>query len=166
MVDFVGSQMDPSFGQNEAGSRVERWGSHFETSTYIDVRAIDWSAIVKQFHRLDINVQWERDRRARDTGVARRQLGILLDSQVVGHLFEIGTDTGMVLFNLGKGLQSCIGLEPSRSATALCDTANPIAALGSAAKEWPPTRANQPDDVLTHGPRKLEKNCSRRDRYS
>jgi len=33
-----------------------------------------------------------------------------------GHVFEIGTGTGMVLFNLGDGLQSYVGLEPSTSA--------------------------------------------------
>ncbi len=59
----------------------------------------------------------------------------LLDGQAAGHVFEIGTGTGMVLFNLGDGLQSYVGLEPSLSAaTFVNDTIKIIPALAGKAE--------------------------------
>ncbi|KAH7325581.1 hypothetical protein B0I35DRAFT_474343 [Stachybotrys elegans] len=40
----------------------------------------------------------------------------ILDGGISGHVLEIGTGSGMMLFNLAKGLNYYIGLEPSRNA--------------------------------------------------
>ncbi len=54
----------------------------------------------------------------------------LLDGQAPSHVFEIGTGTGMVLFNLGEGLQSYVGLDPSILAAQFAnDTIRSIPAL-------------------------------------
>lgn len=43
----------------------------------------------------------------------------ILDGEGAGDIFEVGTGTGMILFNLGDALRNCIGHDPSKSAAEL-----------------------------------------------
>ncbi|KAL9484759.1 hypothetical protein ACSS6W_003548 [Trichoderma asperelloides] len=117
MVGFVATQGDDhSAAQEEAGNQVEGWKEFFESNTYADIDTIGQSAVGNDFkgwtsmydgNEIDKNEmqEWLDD-----------TIRTLLDGQTPGHVLEIGTGSGMILFNLGAGLQSYVGLEPSKSA--------------------------------------------------
>lgn len=116
MIGFVVIQDDHSAEQDEAGSQVEGWQNFFESNTYADMNTISQSAIGNDFKG------WTSmyDGSEIDKDEMREWLDdticTILGGQAAGHVLEIGTGSGMVLFNLGSGLQSYVGLEPSRSA--------------------------------------------------
>ncbi|GKT95949.1 AMP-binding enzyme [Colletotrichum tofieldiae] len=118
MVGFIAAR-DEQFiqdAQNEVSSRVEGWGNHFETSTYVDIEKIDQSVVGNDF------MGWTSmyDGTEIDKGEMQEWLddtmATILDSQPAGRVLEIGTGSGMILFNLGEGLESYVGLDPSASA--------------------------------------------------
>ncbi|GJC96129.1 non-ribosomal peptide synthetase [Colletotrichum higginsianum] len=116
MVGFVTVGADESV-QDETSKQVEGWGTHFEIGTYADLEAnIDRSVIGNDF------LGWTSmyDGTLIETAEMQEWLDegmvAMLDGQPAGRVLEIGTGTGMILFNLGPGLESYIGLEPSASA--------------------------------------------------
>nr|ABR28366.2 bassianolide synthetase [Xylaria sp. BCC 1067] len=134
MVGFIVTQDDHSTEQDEAGNHVEGWGDLFESSTYADINTIDQSALhdftgwTSMYDGSLIN-KAEMQEWLDDT------IHTLLDGQAPGHVLEIGTGSGMVMFNLGTGLQSYVGLEPSRSAAAFVNsTIKSIPALAGKAE--------------------------------
>ncbi|KAK1914063.1 hypothetical protein P3342_007309 [Pyrenophora teres f. teres] len=57
-------------------------------------------------------------------------IATMLNGQRPGNVLEIGSGTGMILFNLGDGLQSYVGLDPSRKAVQfIAETAKSIPGL-------------------------------------
>ncbi|KAM0514832.1 hypothetical protein ACHAPE_006507 [Trichoderma viride] len=118
MVGFVvvTQEVDHTAEQEEAGSQVDGWKDFFESNTYADIDTIGQSAIGNDFKG------WTSmyDGNEIDKTEMHEWLGdtmhTLLDGQAPGHVLEIGTGSGMILFNLGAGLQSYVGLEPSKSA--------------------------------------------------
>ncbi|EUC26664.1 hypothetical protein COCCADRAFT_113692, partial [Bipolaris zeicola 26-R-13] len=123
MVGFVTARSDDSTGQNQANDQVEVWETHFEESTYADIKAIGQSAIGHDF------MGWTSMYDGNEINKTDMQewlddtMRTLLDSQTPGRVLEIGTGTGMILFNLGEGLQSYVGLDPSKSAAAFVNNA-------------------------------------------
>ncbi|RYP40686.1 hypothetical protein DL767_001544 [Monosporascus sp. MG133] len=135
MVGFVATQDDHSSEQDEAGSHVEGWGNHFESSTYADINTISQSAIGNDFVGWTSMYDGSEINKAEMREWLDDTIHTLLDGQMPGHVLEIGTGTGMVLFNLGTGLQSYVGLEPSRSAaTFVTDAMESIPALAGKAE--------------------------------
>ncbi|MBE3044260.1 AMP-binding protein, partial [Candidatus Bathyarchaeota archaeon] len=125
MVGFVVAEEDKLIQEDDklvkhkdARSQVEGWGDHFEMSTYTNIKTIAPSEIGTDF------MGWTSmyDESEIDKAEMREWLDdtmrTLLDGHAAGHVLEIGTGTGMVLFNLGKGLKSYVGLDPSSSAAA------------------------------------------------
>ncbi|KAF2149161.1 acetyl-CoA synthetase-like protein [Myriangium duriaei CBS 260.36] len=104
---------------DQARDQIGGWSNHFETSTYKDVEKIDqarigndftgWTSMFDGTEIPTIEMQEWLD----DT-----MQTILRKQDRVGHVLEIGTGTGMILFNLPKSLQSYVGIEPSYSAAA------------------------------------------------
>ncbi|KAF5007943.1 hypothetical protein FDECE_5755 [Fusarium decemcellulare] len=117
MVGFIVADDDHSTEQEETGNQVEGWQDHFESGMYSDISTISPSAIGSDFKG------WTSMYDGREIDKAEMQewlddtMQTLHDGQVPGHVLEIGTGSGMILFNLGAGLQSYAGLEPSKSAT-------------------------------------------------
>ncbi len=122
LVGFVTARDDEDTNRGEASITVEDWTTHFETVAYADVQHIDRSTVGNDF------LGWTSmyDRREIDKGQMQEWLDdtiqTLLDGQAAGRVLEIGTGTGMVLFNLGGGLQSYVGIEPSNSAAAFVNS--------------------------------------------
>ncbi|KAK3314236.1 hypothetical protein B0H66DRAFT_630727 [Apodospora peruviana] len=132
MVGFVAVRADGSAEQDEASNQVEGWANHFETAMYADINTIRSSAVGSDF------VGWTSmyDGSAIDRAEMQEWLDdtmqTLLDGQAPGCVLEIGTGTGMILFNLGRaaGLESYVGLEPSRSAASfVADSVKSVPAL-------------------------------------
>ncbi|KAF4458392.1 Enniatin synthase [Fusarium albosuccineum] len=117
MVGFIVADDDHSAEQEETGNQVEGWQDHFESGMYSDISTISPSAIGSDCKG------WTSMYDGREIDKAEMQewlddtMQTLHDGQVPSHVLEIGTGSGMILFNLGAGLQSYAGLEPSKSAT-------------------------------------------------
>ncbi|KAI0882912.1 non-ribosomal peptide synthetase [Annulohypoxylon maeteangense] len=116
LVGFVATQGDYSADQDEAGSQVEGWKIFFESNTYADINTINQSAIGNDFKGWTSMYDGSEINKEEMREWLDDTIHTLLDGQLPGHVLEIGTGSGMVLFNLGAGLQSYVGLEPSRSA--------------------------------------------------
>ncbi|KAI9148687.1 Enniatin synthetase [Paramyrothecium foliicola] len=116
LVAFVAAHGAQSIEHDEATTQVEGWRDHFDMSFYAGISTIDHSLVGNDFmgwtsmydgspiDKVEMH-EWLDD-----------TIQTLLDGRPAGHVLEIGTGTGMILFNLGEGLQSYVGLEPSRSA--------------------------------------------------
>ncbi|KAK1918712.1 hypothetical protein P3342_001761 [Pyrenophora teres f. teres] len=67
----------------------------------------------------------------------------MLNGQRPGNVLEIGSGTGMILFNLGDGLQSYVGLDPSRKAVQfIAETAKSIPGLAGKIRMYKATAAD------------------------
>ncbi|PSK46148.1 Nonribosomal peptide synthetase 2 [Elsinoe australis] len=107
----VGSTMQP----DEAIDQVQGWGNHFNMATYANVELIAHSRLGKDFlgwtsmyDRAAIP-ETEMEEWLQDTMTA------VTDGAMLLNVLEIGTGTGMILFNLGERLGKYIGLDPSNS---------------------------------------------------
>ena len=116
IISFITSQNRDKHLQDESSNQVNGWTNHFEASLYTRISDIHESNIGSDF------VGWTSmyDGSPIDKTEMREWLDntlqTLLDGKAAGHVLEIGTGTGMVLFNLGGELQSYVGIEPSKSA--------------------------------------------------
>lgn len=96
---------------------IKAWESLFDTDTYSDIRTRvddsnvgrDYSGWVSMYDGRAIPTT-EMDEWLDDT------INTILNGQKPGNVLEIGTGTGMVLFNLKRTLQSYVGIEPSKKA--------------------------------------------------
>ncbi|KAK2685099.1 Enniatin synthetase [Fusarium oxysporum] len=136
MIGFVVADNDHSFEQEETGNQVEGWQDHFESGMYSDIStAIDQSAIGNDFKGWTSMYDGSEIDKADMQEWLDDTIHTLHDSQVPSHVLEIGTGSGMILFNLDAGLQSYVGLEPSKSATEFVNKAiESIPALAGKAK--------------------------------
>ncbi|PYH52711.1 acetyl-CoA synthetase-like protein [Aspergillus niger CBS 101883] len=111
------------FRKDETG-QVEDWKELFETNVYdpSDLRPGElgrdftgWKSMYTgaPIERTEMN-EWLDD-----------TISALLNGSSPGHVFEVGTGTGMMLFNLVEGLQSYVGLEPSTTALNFVQAAVP-----------------------------------------
>ncbi|KAK1250213.1 hypothetical protein MKX08_010216 [Trichoderma sp. CBMAI-0020] len=117
MVGFVVTQDDDHTAeQEEAGGQVEGWNDFFESNTYADIDTIDQSAIGNDFKGWTSMYDGNEIDKTEMHEWLDDTMRTLLDGQAPGHVLEIGTGSGMILFNLGAGLQRYVGLEPSKSA--------------------------------------------------
>ncbi|PSK46149.1 Nonribosomal peptide synthetase 2 [Elsinoe australis] len=117
MIAFVVSPASRSESESGGQDHVENWTTHFDISTYADIsHAIDQGDIGQDFagwkSMYDGNLidKIEMQEWLDDT------MDTLLDGRPAGNVLEIGTGTGMILFNLGDGLRDYIGLDPARTA--------------------------------------------------
>ncbi|GLA20976.1 nonribosomal peptide synthase [Aspergillus niger] len=110
--------------RKDATGQVEDWKELFETNVYdpSDLRPGElgrdftgWKSMYTgaPIERTEMN-EWLDD-----------TISALLNGSSPGHVFEVGTGTGMMLFNLVEGLQSYVGLEPSTTALDFVQAAVP-----------------------------------------
>ncbi|OAA73278.1 BEAS beauvericin nonribosomal cyclodepsipeptide synthetase [Cordyceps fumosorosea ARSEF 2679] len=104
--------------------QVEQWQDLIEGTQYADIAALDPAAVGRDF------TGWTSmyDGSDIDRGEMREWLADTIATLRDGdrappHVLEIGTGTGMMLFNLGDGVQSYVGLEPTPSAAAFVNRA-------------------------------------------
>ncbi|EFQ91552.1 hypothetical protein PTT_11585, partial [Pyrenophora teres f. teres 0-1] len=95
---------------------VDVWEEQFDTKVYSPINSLLPKAIGRDFigwtsmydgseiDKTEMN-EWLDD-----------TIATMLNGRQPGHVLEIGSGTGMILFNLGDGLQSYVGLDPSRNA--------------------------------------------------
>ncbi|GCB20135.1 enniatin synthase [Aspergillus awamori] len=110
--------------RQDAIGRVEDWKELFETNVYdpSDLRPGELGRDFTGWKSMYTGAPIEREEMNEwldDT------ISALLNGSSPGHVFEVGTGTGMMLFNLVEGLQSYVGLEPSTTALNFVQTAVP-----------------------------------------
>lgn len=118
MVGFVTTEANETAAQEAESMQVEGWSHHFDTSMQTDIEAIHTSKAGRDFTGWTSMYDGTRMEEEEMEEWLYDTVRTLLNSQTAGHVLEIGTGTGMILLNLGDGLQSYVGLEPSRSAAA------------------------------------------------
>ncbi|KAI1120342.1 non-ribosomal peptide synthetase [Nemania abortiva] len=124
MVGFVETQDDQSADQGEeAGSQVKGWESLFESSTYADINTIEQSVVGSDFMGWTSMYDGSEIDKAEMREWLDDTMHTLLDGQAPGNVLEIGSGTGMILFNLGAGLERYVGFDPSKSAAAFVNSA-------------------------------------------
>ncbi|RDK37603.1 acetyl-CoA synthetase-like protein [Aspergillus phoenicis ATCC 13157] len=110
-------------GQDTTG-QVKVWGELFETNVYHlsepypSEHGRDFTGWKSMYTGAPIE-KAEMNEWLDDT------IGALLDGGSPGHVLEVGTGTGMMLFNLVEGLRSYVGLEPSVTAVDFVQAAVP-----------------------------------------
>ncbi|EMD61778.1 hypothetical protein COCSADRAFT_121744 [Bipolaris sorokiniana ND90Pr] len=106
----------PSDGGNDEAQHVDVWEEQFDTKTYASMNNLRPEAIGRDFigwtsmydgseiDKIEMN-EWLDD-----------TITTMLNGRRPGHVLEVGSGTGMILFNLGDGLESYVGLDPSWNA--------------------------------------------------
>ncbi|KAF4947796.1 hypothetical protein FGADI_10129 [Fusarium gaditjirri] len=122
LVGFVVIDHDHSLEGDANDNQVEGWQDHFETEMYADIGDIDPSTIGKDFKGWTSMYDGSEIHKAEMQEWLDDTIKTLRDGQAPGHVLEVGTGSGMILFNLGDGLQSYGGLEPSKSAAAFTNS--------------------------------------------
>jgi amino acid adenylation domain-containing protein len=118
-VDETAVQQNAESDQHSDTAKiVDTWNKVFDDVAYSAIEDVDDARIGRDF------VGWTStiDGRDLDETEMDEWLGdtivTLLNGGAARNVLEIGTGSGMILFNLGAGLQSYIGLEPSEKAVA------------------------------------------------
>ncbi|KAM0667388.1 hypothetical protein ACQRIU_003253 [Beauveria bassiana] len=114
MVGFVVAA-DDAVEQEATDNQVEGWQELFESSMYNGIDAISPSALGKDFTGWTSMYDGSEIDKSEMQEWLDDTIHTLRDGQVAGHVLEIGTGTGMILFNLGS-VESYVGLEPTKSA--------------------------------------------------
>ncbi|KAF2462564.1 aureobasidin A1 biosynthesis complex [Lindgomyces ingoldianus] len=119
MVGFVTKRGDDTQKQDNtatANSHLEGWQEHFEKSRYADIYNIDRSSIGRDFMGWTSMYDGEDIPKDEMNEWLDDTIQQILDGQAAGHVLEVGSGTGMILFNLGDGLQQYVGIDPSAAA--------------------------------------------------
>lgn len=114
MVGFVVAA-DDAVEQEATDNQVEGWQELFESSMYNGIDAISPSALGKDFTGWTSMYDGSEIDKSEMQEWLDDTIHTLRDGHVPGHVLEIGTGTGMILFNLGS-VESYVGLEPTKSA--------------------------------------------------
>lgn len=97
---------------NDEVEEVNAWAEIRKAVIYADVNSIGSNQLGKDFMGWkSMYDNHEIDKHAMDEWL-QDTLATLLNGREPNHVLEIGTGTGMILFNLGDGLQSYFGIEP------------------------------------------------------
>ncbi|TLD03907.1 hypothetical protein PgNI_11271 [Pyricularia grisea] len=118
LVGFATVDDTKSTAPSEMDKQVGDWKDLFDNSAYADIQSIDTSIIGRDFSGWTSMVDGSLIDRVEMEEWLDDTVHTLLDGQPAGHVLEIGTGSGMILFNLGDGLESYVGLEPSGPAVA------------------------------------------------
>ncbi|SPJ79465.1 uncharacterized protein FTOL_07856 [Fusarium torulosum] len=100
-------------GSIEESTLVETWLDHWDVKTYTPITKIQLEDIGRDF------IGWTSMHDGSD--IPREEMNewldetidTILDGGIAGHILEIGTGSGMILFNLNHGHKSYMGIEPS-----------------------------------------------------
>ncbi|KAJ2979739.1 hypothetical protein NQ176_g3070 [Zarea fungicola] len=123
IVGFVVSKNSNTKEPEETGSQVQIWRDYFESHLYTEIDTISSSDIGRDFKGWTSMYDGSEINKEEMQEWLDDTIRTIRDGQSLGNVLEIGTGSGMILFNLGSGLQSYVGLEPSKSAVAFVTNA-------------------------------------------
>ncbi|KAL7771418.1 hypothetical protein CFE70_001361 [Pyrenophora teres f. teres 0-1] len=121
---------DEHVDDSNESQHVDVWEDKFDADIYSPIDNVQKENIGRDF------VGWTSMYDGSDIDKAEMNewlddtIDTMLNGQRPGNVLEIGSGTGMILFNLGDGLQSYVGLDPSRKAVQfIAETAKSIPGL-------------------------------------
>ncbi|CAN9275789.1 unnamed protein product [Alternaria alternata] len=124
----------------DESEHVDVWENQFDSKVYTPISKVLPEAIGRDF------IGWTSmyDGSAIDQVEMNEWLDDTIDTMLNGHppgkVLEVGTGTGMVLFNLGDGLESYIGLDPSsRAVEFVKDTVRSVPTLADKVRVYKAT---------------------------
>lgn len=148
IVSFVAIRGDDRYpgtlvNSSEESDFVEVWAEHFDAEAYTLIENTQVSKLGRDFigwtsmyDGNDIDKE-EMNEWLEDT------IKTILNGQRPEHVLEIGSGSGMILFNLIEGLQSYVGLEPSaRAVDFVTKASNMIPDLAGKVKMFKATAAD------------------------
>lgn len=97
---------------------VEQWRGLFESDAYATIDDVDVGRIGRDFIGWTSKYDGSEIPKDEMNEWLDDTMSTLLDNESPGHVLEVGTGSGMILFNLVQGLESYVGLEPSEKAVA------------------------------------------------
>nr|ARJ54910.1 nonribosomal peptide synthetase 8 [Curvularia lunata] len=116
MADEQVDDGDSNDGDEDESQHVGTWEQQFDNDIYSPINNIqserigrDFTGWTSMYDGSEID-EMEMNEWLDDT------IHTMLNGSKPGSVLEIGSGTGMILFNLGDGLQSYVGLDPSRKA--------------------------------------------------
>ncbi|EME77536.1 uncharacterized protein MYCFIDRAFT_93888, partial [Pseudocercospora fijiensis CIRAD86] len=118
LVAFVTpSRTDTATTSHVDSSHVRDWSSHFELNTYQDISSIDPAKLGRDFVGWKSMIDGEIiPESAMEEWLQDIMRVAVPEGENPGSVLEIGSGTGMILFNLNPEMESYIGLDPSQSA--------------------------------------------------
>ncbi|KAL7780672.1 hypothetical protein CFE70_010697 [Pyrenophora teres f. teres 0-1] len=146
---------DEHVDDSNESQHVDVWEDKFDADIYSPIDNVQKENIGRDF------VGWTSMYDGSDIDKAEMNewlddtIATMLNGQRPGNVLEIGSGTGMILFNLGDGLQSYVGLDPSRKAVQfIAETAKSIPGLAGKIRMYKATAADvgrleQPVPILT-----------------
>lgn len=107
---------EESISNSIESTHIGLWEDCFDNETYVPINNIQRETLGRDF--IGWNSMYDGSSIDKDqmNEWLDEAIEALLNGQASGDVLEIGTGSGMVLFNLGEGLQSYIGLDPSQRA--------------------------------------------------
>ncbi|KAI9701811.1 MAG: hypothetical protein M1836_001155 [Candelina mexicana] len=103
-------------GSVEESHLVETWLDYWDVETYTPIDNVLLDDIGRDFLGWTSTHDGSDIDRAEMNEWLDETIATILDGGDAGHVLEVGTGSGMILFNLSKGLKSYVGLEPSERA--------------------------------------------------
>lgn len=104
--------------QQDVNDQVLDWEHHFDSHMFADVSTIDSSELGRDFLGWNSMLDGHPIDKAEMQEWLDDTIQTIVGSKGLHHVLEVGTGTGMILFNLPQTLKSYVGIEPSRSAAA------------------------------------------------
>jgi condensation domain-containing protein len=97
-------------------AEVEGWKALYDALTYAEINSIDNNALGQDFMGWTSMYDGSEVNKDEMTEWLNDTIRAICNGSAPSHVLEIGTGTGMILFNLIKGLKSYTGLEPVNKA--------------------------------------------------
>lgn len=116
LIGFITAQDDAGGREEETIGQVDSWGKQFDNKFYEGIENIDRSIVGSDFLGWTSMYDGNKIDRNEMKEWLDESMRTMLDGRPAGRVLEIGTGTGMVLLNLGDGLESYIGNDPSKPA--------------------------------------------------
>ncbi|KAI2787072.1 Beauvericin nonribosomal cyclodepsipeptide synthetase BEA1 [Penicillium oxalicum] len=103
-------------GKNDEGEQIRAWTSLFDNRTYAKIDTITTNRLGRDFMGWKSMYDGEPIDRAQMNEWLDETIAAIQATGPLENVLEIGTGTGMILFNLAEHLQCYVGLDPSAAA--------------------------------------------------
>ncbi|OSS43873.1 hypothetical protein B5807_11703 [Epicoccum nigrum] len=114
--DGDGNDSSGGSGGKDESQHVGTWEEKFDNDIYSPVSNVQKERVGRDFIGWTSMYDGSEIDKAEMNEWLDDTLSTMLNGGKPGSVLEIGSGTGMILFNLGDGLQSYVGLDPSRKA--------------------------------------------------
>ncbi|KAK2599048.1 hypothetical protein QQS21_005515 [Conoideocrella luteorostrata] len=102
--------------QQQESKQVELWRGIYDDEAYTSIGEVQTETVGRDFIGWNSMFDGKPIDKVEMEEWLQDTIGTILNGRPASHVLEIGSGSGMILFNLGSGLQSYVGIEPSEKA--------------------------------------------------